>query len=117
LPRRVATEVEAPLDLYKIVEKFIHRLNYKLVEISRDHAILVKGSKMLTYIGFTNWEYVYRRLKISLKCKRDGKYIYRLDYEFSWLTNVGYLHRGVYMEISKFAKDNILFTKIDSSIR
>jgi len=111
LPRRVVVEVETSLDLYKVVEIFLRRCNYKLVEITRDQAILVRGSKVLTYIGFTNWEYVYRRMKVFLSGRRENSYIYRLDYEFSWLTNIGYLRRGVYIEVDKLAKDNILHIK------
>lgn|GEM_PF-2117434 len=111
MPRRVVVEVETLLDLHKVVELFLRRYNYELIEITGDHAILVKGSKVLTYIGFTNWEYVYRRMRISLSGKREKNYVYRLDYEFSWLTNIGFLRRGVYIEVNKLAKDKALHIK------
>jgi hypothetical protein len=111
LPRKVYVEVESTLGFNNLIELLIKGHGYTLIERAESLAILEKGSRVLTYIGFTNWNYVHRRLKISLSDKKEKYYLYRFEYEFSWLTNIAYLYRPVFKELSNLAKGGVVRMK------
>ena len=90
-------------EIAAIVREAFTTLGYKMLPSNDDNIVFEKGNKVLTYIGFTNWDYVYRTVEASI---RDGRII--LTYQFSWLTNIGVLVRSASPELK------ILQNKFDS---
>lgn len=114
MPRRVVLLVEARAEPGTLLDVFTQKLGYRLLMFSRNEMVLEKGNKILTYIGFTNIDYVYRVLKITNVENKNDLKVYRFEYEFSWLTNIGYLPRIVYNELSGVSKVlNIVSTKME----
>ncbi|MEM3509574.1 MAG: hypothetical protein QW076_03290 [Candidatus Anstonellales archaeon] len=78
------------------IKSIFEHLNYRLVAEGNDEFIFEKGNKLFTYVGLTNWEYVFRRVVVDVNRERNEL---RLIYNFSWLTNIGVLLRAAMPEI------------------
>jgi hypothetical protein len=89
-------EIAETLYLRKLIAESFASLGYRTVMLNEEGFIFEKGSKIFTYVGLVNWNYLYRKVKVSI-LKENKKVI--LKYSFSWLTNVGVLIKAAMPEI------------------
>ena len=103
MPRIVQVEfkVRRKLSDDELINFFSGELKYKYLGKSGDALIFEKGSKLLTYLGLTNWNILYR--KVFVKNYTDK---INITYNFSWLSNVISLGWAASGELNKI-KDRL----------
>ena len=94
----VSFNIDKPtnLDVRALITEVFISLGYKPVESNNEEFIFEKGNKVFTYAGLVNWNYLYRRVKVSIGSERKRV---SFKYSFSWLTNVGVLMKAAMPEI------------------
>jgi formate/nitrite transporter FocA (FNT family) len=95
----VSFNVDKPVDsgLGELIEKNFTSLGYKLVALNEEELVFEKGSKIFTYVGLVNWNYLFRRVSVTTSGNAKGKIFF--TYSFSWLTNIGVLIKHAMPEI------------------